>query len=181
MFDGEEYMCVCLGCIGLFLIWWLLQTLAIIKVLEGSGPLGVIRNFLWNVNRLCIYFIFRHTNATEVLPLSALQTLRCCERLYIWEELLTIFVPSILEMGRGAVGGGAEVYNHSPLGFLQQLQFSSEAEKAVRNVVWSYLLCCSCCQAQNFLLRDKHWNLKVWTLSKTLHKEDLPLDLLFYI
>ena len=42
----EKNTCVCLGCIGLFLIWWLLQMPAIIKVLEGSGPLGVIRDFL---------------------------------------------------------------------------------------------------------------------------------------
>lgn len=42
----EKNICVCLGCAGLFLIWWLLQTLAIVKVLEGSGCLGVTRNFL---------------------------------------------------------------------------------------------------------------------------------------
>lgn len=45
MEKNKEYICVCLGCVGLVLIWWLLQIPAVVKVLEGSGHLAATKNF----------------------------------------------------------------------------------------------------------------------------------------
>lgn len=86
---------VCVGCGSLVLIGWVLQAPAAVEVFESCGHVGVTWSVRCSVDRLCIWFMFLHTNTTEVLPpcfahsgmlqetVGILSTFNCIRPLYL--------------------------------------------------------------------------------------------------